>query len=340
MKTPRGQMVIGKNLLTFRHRLKMTQSEFIEMFLTDEAGKSIFSVAKLSNIETKGNHDESRAARIVSDKLGIDAEIFEMEPPDFERNIDTFLDKSRSKSIMLPAWSAASPQGKSTYSDGLLEALSNYLAENISSGKLRAGDRLPGDRTLAELLGISRSAVREALKVLSAIGVVNILPGSGVYLAKNTQEIFTLSLSWTFLLSTDSNQNVYQLRMILERETVRIATQKRGEPSFAPIREAVRREAQMLAEKNYSEFMKCDADFHMGIAYCAGNEVLSNLLFTCRKILSLLNAYGMSTIGQMQEIQREHSELFSVMERGDSELAQKLIVEHLQSSELRYQGRK
>ncbi len=338
MKKPNSQTAIGENLLTFRRRLKMTQSEFIEMFLTDEAGKPILSVAKLSNIETKGNRDEERIAQIVSDKLGIDSAIFQMDSSNFEQNIDIFLDKSRSKSILMPAWSSEHTAKKLTYSNSLLEVLSDFLAENISTGKLRAGDRLPGDRTLAELLGISRSAVREALKVLSAVGVVDILPGSGVYLVKNTQEIFTLSLSWTFLLSADSNQSVYQLRTVLERETVRIATQKREEASFIPIQEAIQREARALEKKKYCEFIKCDADFHMGIARCADNEIFGNLLFTCRKILSLLNTFGTSTIGQMQEIHREHSEVCGAMERGDSELAQNLIEKHLQSAALRYRS--
>ena len=67
---------------------------------------------------------------------------------------------------------------------------------------------------------------------------------------------------------------------------------------------------------------------------------LYNLLFTCRKILSFLNAYGMSTIEQMTQVQQEHEELCRIMEAGQSEKAEELIVEHLRRSEERYRGQK
>lgn len=331
---------IGGNILILRHRIKMTQAEFIDMFLKKGDGKPMFSVAKLSNLETKGGKDEERVAQVIAERLGLDASVFQMDPVEFERHVDDFLDHARADRVMVPLHPERYTMGKTTYSGSVLEALSDYLAENITSGRLHAGDRLPGDRTLAELTGVSRSAVREALKVLGAIGVVNILPGSGVYLAKNTREIFTLPFSWTILLSKDSNQDIYQLRTLIERETVRLATEKRKESSFTPIRIAIAREARMLKSENYAEMYRCDTDFHMNIAYCAGNDVLTDLLVTCRKILSFLNAMGMSTAPQIQEMHCEHEALFKAMEQGESETAQRLVEEHMQRSAMRYMGRK
>ena len=124
------------------------------------------------------------------------------------------------------------------------------------------------------------------------------------------------------------------------RPMVRIATQKRGTPAFAPIREVASREKKLLEERDFSGFLSCDQEFHMNIAACAGNEILYNLLLTCRKILSFLNAYGMSTIEQMTQVQQEHEELCRTMEAGQSEKAEQLIVEHLRRSEARYRGQK
>ena len=198
---------------------------------------------------------------------------------------------------------------------------------------------------------MSRSAVREALKVLSAIGVVNILPGSGVYLAKNTRDIFTLPFSWTTLLSADSNNNIYELRVLIERETVRLATEQHREQVTNFLRPLIEYEGAMLEEtqaaataetketaENYAEIHKCDTNFHMGIATCAGNELLTDLLFICRKILSFLNALGTSTPNQILALHAEHSRVFYAIEQGDSEAAQKLIVDHLKRAEQRYMG--
>ncbi len=337
MKNKRLKTPIGKNLLTLRHRMKMTQGEFIQMFLQDEEGKPLLSVAKLSNLENRGNRDEKMLAEKVANRLSLPPAIFGLAPDEFAKNIDVFMEKFRPP---LPAGAGPRPTGRENNLDIVVEAISDYLAENITAGKLQPGSRLPGDRDFAEMLRLSRSSVREALKVLSALGVIHILPGSGMYLAGDAREIFTLPFSWSFLLSTDSNQNVYQLRRILERETVRIATQKRSEPAFAPVREAAAREKKLLEEGDFAEFLRCDQEFHMAIAACAGNEILYNLLLTCRKILAFLNARGMSALAQMLQVQREHEALYRAMEEGDAEKAERLLVEHLERSEERYQARR
>ena len=329
---------LGLNILTLRHRLKMTQSEFIKVFFRNPDGSPMFSVAKLSNIETKGCSDPEQITNVLSEKLGIPPSVFHLRPVEFSSVIDSLLKDENSVSKIHFFPSEDSPTVRQTYSSNILEVLSDYIAKNITAGKLHASDRLPGDRTLAELLGVSRSAVREALKVLSAIGVVNILPGSGVYLAKNTRDIFTLPFSWTTLLSADSNNNIYELRVLIERETVRLATEQHREQVTNFLRPLIEYEGAMLEAENYAEIHKCDTNFHMGIATCAGNELLTDLLFICRKILSFLNALGTSTPNQILALHAEHSRVFYAIEQGDSEAAQKLIVDHLKRAEQRYMG--
>ena len=272
-------------------------------------------MAKLSNIETKGCSDPEQITNVLSEKLGIPPSVFHLRPVEFSSVIDSLLKDENSVSEIHFFPSEDSPTVRQTYSSNILEAL-----------------------TLAELLGVSRSAVREALKVLSAIGVVNILPGSGVYLAKNTRDIFTLPFSWTTLLSADSNNNIYELRVLIERETVRLATEQHREQVTNFLRPLIEYEGAMLEAENYAEIHKCDTNFHMGIATCAGNELLTDLLFICRKILSFLNALGTSTPNQILALHAEHSRVFYAIEQGDSEAAQKLIVDHLKRAEQRYMG--
>ena len=222
--------------------------------------------------------------------------------------------------------------GRAVYYSGDGVAAAGAVSDSVSGHRLRHSEKG------RELLGVSRSAVREALKVLSAIGVVNILPGSGVYLAKNTRDIFTLPFSWTTLLSADSNNNIYELRVLIERETVRLATEQHREQVTNFLRPLIEYEGAMLEAENYAEIHKCDTNFHMGIATCAGNELLTDLLFICRKILSFLNALGTSTPNQILALHAEHSRVFYAIEQGDSEAAQKLIVDHLKRAEQRYMG--
>ena len=326
----------GDNILTLRHLLALTQGDFIQKYLLDDTGKPLLSVAKLSNIETKGNKDGGRIAAIISEKLSIDPSLFEMEADDFARNIGLFIDKPGREVPQDRASMLQVRRGK--YIDTVVEAISDYIVREISVGNLQPGGRLPSDREFSEMLNLPRSSVREALKVLDVMGTIDILPGSGMYLAQDTANIFTLPFSWTFLLSNNSNQEVYQLRMILERETVRMATEKRDTPEFKKIRATVEQEKDMVSRNDFSRQMEFDQAFHMGIAKCAGNEILYNLIGTSRKIISFLNAHGMSTIEQMKAVQEEHYTIFKAMEEGDAEKAERLIVHHLQNSMNRYIG--
>lgn len=142
---------LGRNILTLRHRLKMTQSEFIKVFFRNPDGSPMFSVAKLSNIETKGCSDPEQITNVLSEKLGIPPSVFHLRPVEFSSVIDSLLKDENSVSEIHFFPSEDSPTVRQTYSSNILEALSDYIAKNITAGKLHASDRLPGDRTLAEI---------------------------------------------------------------------------------------------------------------------------------------------------------------------------------------------
>lgn len=127
---------IGRNILLLRHRLKMTQAEFIDMFLKKEDGAPMFSVAKLSNIETKGSSDEERVAQIIAEKLGIQPSVFQRSPEGFERSIDGLLVHSEAENAWMRFSEEEPARSRLSYSSSILEVLSDYLAENITAGKL------------------------------------------------------------------------------------------------------------------------------------------------------------------------------------------------------------
>ena len=111
---------LGRNILTLRHRLKMTQSEFIKVFFRNPDGSPMFSVAKLSNIETKGCSDPEQITNVLSEKLEIPPSVFHLRPVEFSSVIDSLLKDENSVSKIHFFPSEDSPTVRQTYSSNIV----------------------------------------------------------------------------------------------------------------------------------------------------------------------------------------------------------------------------
>ena len=106
--------------------------------------------------------------------------------------------------------------------DGILK----QIIENIQTGNLKAGAALPAERTMAETMGVSRPAVREALRALELLGIVKSVPGGGNYITENLDTWLIGPLSILFRLNNGYLRQNQQLRAALERETALLAAKK------------------------------------------------------------------------------------------------------------------
>ena len=102
----------------------------------------------------------------------------------------------------------------------------NQITDNIQSGRLKAGDALPAERTMAETMGVSRPAVREALRALELLGIIKPVPGGGNYIADDLDSWLIGPLSILFKLNNSYFRQNQQLRAALEREMAILAARK------------------------------------------------------------------------------------------------------------------
>ena len=181
---------IRENLLHLRRRLMLSQGEFIEKYLSKEDGTPLLSVSKLSNIETKGGKDTEKYAEIIAAQLSMDPALFQLTPDAFAKNIDVFIEKQVRSASGDNLSDLAQMVQKTSYVETLVRVISDYLTDNLISGALKPGDKLPSDRNLAVMFGVGRTAIREALKVLSVLGLFRILPAQGTFVASNSTNFF------------------------------------------------------------------------------------------------------------------------------------------------------
>jgi DNA-binding FadR family transcriptional regulator len=321
----------AENILTLRRRLKLTQREFISDYLIDEHGVALISVSTLSGVENGTQSNIAPLITSIAAKLKADANVFTMDPDSFAKNIELFFKVFEDK----PDMASQSPRNSNTV-DALVQALSNYLMDAIISGELKPGDKLPSDRALSAEYGAGRSSIREALKVLSALGLITILPGQGTFIAHEHTDFFLAPLNWTLFIGRNNINHLLEMRRMLEVETAGLAAERADRISLEELKERYAGMQAAYKAKDFRLFLDSDLNFHLSIARCSGNPIYYRLLQTSRKVLSHISGSGMMTVEELDEIANEHSDIYTAIRKKDPQDARLKMQAHLERAETRY----
>jgi len=148
------------------------------------------------------------------------------------------------------------------------------IQEQIASGRLQPGDRLPSEAELAASLGVGRPAVRDAIRVLEAMGTVSMHSGpeGGVRLAAVPSESLTHLISLHVMLSNFGIRDVVRARIALERESVRLAARQAAAYDRVLVEEHLR--AMEDSSTTLEEFNDLDTAFHLALVRATGNILL------------------------------------------------------------------
>ena len=142
-----------------------------------------------------------------------------------------------------------------------------YVWNRVREGSLRIGDRLPAERAVAERLRVSRSSIRAGIAYLTAIGVVNVRPGQGVFIS-DSPAAFPLP----GLLCSATAEELAEARLLVENAIVRVAAHRARESGCAALAEEV---AEMYASvEDPTAFSQHDLRFHRAMARVCGNPIL------------------------------------------------------------------
>ena len=163
------------------------------------------------------------------------------------------------------------------------EKVIDYVEEQILSGRLRIGDRLPPERSLSVMLGISRGAVREGMNVLESIGLVSNIHGSGNYITDHFDNTLTKLMTMMYTLDAMSFREIREFRYSAERQAILLAcgniTPEQKEELYDQLR-------IMENSRDRDEQARSDLRIHYIIVEASGNRlVLANFsLCSCRAL--------------------------------------------------------
>lgn len=326
------------NIRQVRRTLKMTQKEFLEYFLMKENGKTAMSVATLSNLESKGGDRLNEVISAVSGRLQLDSMMFSLEPQEFLQNLETCLNSHQADEDLF-----YKSEKKGNISQ-LVNRLTMYFADEILEGRLKRGDQIEPDRELAKKLNVGRSAVREALKVLDVLGMIDIRLGQGTYITSRETNFFSVPLSWSLFLDGTQVKSILQVRGALELRAVQLAAQCEDKNKLDKLTDIYYRMQKTFQESKdtdnlqhaLQETLNADIEFHTCIAECSGNPIILSMLTTIRNFLKRVSGTGMVDAEQLQAVVEEHQKLYGAIISGNVDAATETMMKHLAASMARY----
>lgn len=171
------------------------------------------------------------------------------------------------------------PIPRSTITDQIVERITAFILDE----RLRPGDKLPSERDLMVRLGVGRSSLREAIKTLSAIGIVVVQIGDGMYVGSGQSAILTKPLSWGLLIGDHTVREVVEARYLVETELCALAAERATDEDLAEI--SARLDAMRAGRDDADAFTQADQEFHLAIAKAARNGVLYHVLDMLRHMV-------------------------------------------------------
>lgn len=212
----------------------------------------------------------------------------------------------------------------------VFERVAVQIEQRILDGELRSGDRLPTERELAEQFQVSRTAVREALKILAQKGLVDMRPGRGTIVIDGANEALRHSLGLVMKLKlgeVGGSNTLVEVREILEIEIAGLAAARATEQEIAVLREAVRVMDESLC--NADAFIAADNQFHETLAQATQNPIIFILVNSIVNLLSEQRKQIFDVEGGPQRGQVHHKNILECVVKHDPESARAAMRAHL-----------
>jgi GntR family transcriptional repressor for pyruvate dehydrogenase complex len=211
----------------------------------------------------------------------------------------------------------------------LYEQIVQQVEDAILKGQLKPGDQLPAERDLAHSFGVSRTAVREAVKTLREKGLVEAYSGRGTFVTNGTSHSIRQSLDLMIRINPlEGSANLAELRLVLEPEIAALAAARIEEQLLSTMREAVEEMDRSLRDPD--AYVEADLDFHLALAEAAGNPLILSLLDSIVGLLREQRSRIFNVDGGPERGQFHHKRILAAVEQGNPEAAREAMRAHLQ----------
>jgi GntR family transcriptional regulator, transcriptional repressor for pyruvate dehydrogenase complex len=216
----------------------------------------------------------------------------------------------------------------------LSDAVTDRIISQIQEGQYRAGDRLPTERELAEQLGVGRTSVREGLRFLEKLGVLEIRQGMGtVVRSLSLGEVFEhlVPVQTIIELPDRDVRDIMHVRRVLEAESAQLAAQHATDRQLGRLEELLHGMAASLEKPR--DYLEMDLEFHVVVAEAASNPVLAQLVNLIRDIYTRYFEIVLRDPEMNKTSLGFHRQLYTALRDHDADAARQHILAHLSQAE-------
>lgn len=212
--------------------------------------------------------------------------------------------------------------------NAVAHAAIDTIKQMIMRGELRAGQRLPAERELAVQLQVSRPSLREAIRALIALNILESRHGDGTFVSSLEPDLLSEPIDFVLQLNDSAFLGLFEARRVLEAGVAALAAERATEAELDELEEFVRSGRPKLEDPE--AFIQHDVEFHDRIRRAARSPVLSSMLSS----VSALSYESRRRTAQSASVRArafsDHGAMVSTLKARDPEAAQRAMVEHLQ----------
>jgi len=207
--------------------------------------------------------------------------------------------------------------------DSIIRQLISYIQTDLTPGA-----KLPSERKLIDLLSVGRTSIRESLRALEMLGIVETRPGEGTYVSRNGSSPINRQIELGIFSSQRSIQEIYQARRVIEIGMAPIVVDSISEEELEQCR-AILKKMDALEETSIDLFLEYDQQFHRIVAASTRNSILTEVLKLTHYILQEERKISDAAIRQLKKALKLHQDILRALEERDKAAAVRAVEDHM-----------
>lgn len=215
----------------------------------------------------------------------------------------------------------------------LAEEITRRVLELITEKELRPGDKLPPERELAEMMSVSRPSLREALRALAIMNVIEIRQGDGTYVSSLEPQSLVAHLDFVISLDDSTFIQLFEARKIIEAGIAGLAAQNVTDEEILALEACLERFAQNAQDPQ--ALLEADLELHQLIAEAARNPILIRIMASISQLGLASRSRTIAIPGVVDQTIMDHQKIVKALEKRDREAAEKAMLTHLDNVEKR-----
>ncbi len=218
----------------------------------------------------------------------------------------------------------------------IYEEIVRQVKALIAEGRLKSGDQLPPERDLAAQFNVSRTSVREALRTLESLGLIEIRPGEGTFVQEVSVESLIEPLAHVILSQREAVGELFEARRLLEPALAGLAARRATQDDLHEMERILEEQAKEVAAGLTG--LAQDAAFHASIAASVRNRAITRIVHALMDLLTQSREESLQTPGRPTRSHQDHRRILDAIRRRDESGARRAMLDHLDAVEALVMG--